>query len=53
MTEKDRRQPAADDGEPDEGAYEDSWYRMMKARAARRSKDDATDPEREGNERDP
>ena len=43
-TEKDRRSPAPDDGEPDEGAYEDAWYRTMKVRAERRSADEATDP---------
>jgi hypothetical protein len=51
--EKGRRPPAPEDGEPDAGAYEDAWYRTMKVRAARKSEDETTEPEREGNERDP
>ncbi len=51
MGEKDRP-PAPEDGEPEAGAYEDSWYRMMKVRAARRSEDEAKDPTPEANEQD-
>jgi hypothetical protein len=52
MADKDRRTPP-ERGEPDEGAYEDAWYRTMKVRATRPSKDEATDPDEDGNERDP
>jgi hypothetical protein len=35
-TAPDQRDEAAEDpGEPDENAYEDHWYRMLKARSQR------------------